>query len=70
LWDIPRIRQFGWVADHLGRRKAFLVYSLVAAVLIPSAAARSQIAACVELVAFSTGFFPDQASWSEIFLPP
>src|SRR6266699_1539492 len=39
----PGYASFGWVADHLGRRKAFLVYTLVAAVLIPIyAAARSQ----------------------------
>jgi MFS family permease len=31
----PGYASFGWVADHLGRRKAFLVYSLAAAVLIP-----------------------------------
>jgi MFS family permease len=57
----PGYASFGWVADHLGRRKAFLVYTLVAAVLIPLyAAARSQGVLLVlgTLVAFfGTGIF-------------
>jgi MFS family permease len=40
----PGYFSFGWVADHLGRRKAFLIYSLTAALLIPLyAAARSPV---------------------------
>src|SRR5204863_6994887 len=38
----PGYLSFGWVADHMGRRNAFLLYTLAAAVLIPAyAAARS-----------------------------
>ena len=68
----PGYASFGWVADHLGRRKAFLVYTLVAAVLIPLyAAARSQGALLVlgTLVAFfGTGIFSGSGIMgSEIF---
>ncbi len=68
----PGYASFGWVADHLGRRKAFLVYSLVAAVLIPLyAAARSQGLLLVlgTLVAFfGTGIFSGSGIMgSEIF---
>ncbi|MGA8622494.1 MAG: MFS transporter [Candidatus Sulfotelmatobacter sp.] len=35
----PGYISFGWVADALGRRKAFLIYSLAAALLIPLYAA-------------------------------
>ena len=68
----PGYASFGWVADHLGRRKAFLVYSLAAAVLIPIyAAARSQAVLLVvgTLVAFfGTGIFSGSGIMgSEIF---
>jgi MFS family permease len=68
----PGYASFGWVADHLGRRKAFLVYTLVAAVLIPLyAAARSQAVLLVlgTLVAFfGTGIFSGSGIMgSEIF---
>jgi len=68
----PGYASFGWVADHLGRRKAFLVYTLVAAVLIPLyAAARSQSVLLVlgTLVAFfGTGIFSGSGIMgSEIF---
>jgi MFS family permease len=68
----PGYASFGWVADHLGRRKAFLVYSLVAAVLIPIyAAARSQTVLLIvgTLVAFfGTGIFSGSGIMgSEIF---
>ncbi len=68
----PGYASFGWVADHLGRRKAFLVYTLVAAVLIPLyAAARSQGVLLVlgTLVAFfGTGIFSGSGIMgSEIF---
>jgi MFS family permease len=68
----PGYASFGWVADHLGRRKAFLVYTLVAAVLIPLyAAARSQGVLLVlgTLVAFfGTGVFSGSGIMgSEIF---
>jgi len=68
----PGYASFGWVADHLGRRKAFLVYTLVAAFLIPLyAAARSQAVLLVlgTLVAFfGTGIFSGSGIMgSEIF---
>jgi MFS family permease len=68
----PGYASFGWVADHLGRRKAFLVYTLTAAVLIPLyAAARSQGVLLVlgTLVAFfGTGIFSGSGIMgSEIF---
>jgi MFS family permease len=68
----PGYASFGWVADHLGRRKTFLVYTLIAAVLIPLyAAARSQGVLLVlgTLVAFfGTGIFSGSGIMgSEIF---
>ena len=68
----PGYASFGWVADHIGRRKAFLVYSLVAACLIPLyAAARSEGVLLVvgTLVAFfGTGIFSGSGIMgSEIF---
>ena len=68
----PGYASFGWVADHLGRRKAFLIYTLVAALLIPLyAVARSQGVLLVlgTLVAFfGTGIFSGSGIMgSEIF---
>ena len=68
----PGYASFGWVADRIGRRKAFLSYCLVAAVLIPLyAAARSQLVLLVlgTLVAFfGTGIFSGSGIvGSEIF---
>jgi MFS family permease len=68
----PGYISFGWVADRLGRRKAFLVYTLVASVLIPLyAAARSRSVLLVlgTLVAFfGTGIFSGSGIMgSEIF---
>lgn len=68
----PGYASFGWVADHLGRRRAFLVYTLVAAALIPLyAMARSQSVLLVlgTLVAFfGTGIFSGSGIMgSEIF---
>jgi len=68
----PGYASFGWVADHVGRRKAFLVYTLIAAALIPLyAAARSQATLLVvgTLVAFfGTGIFSGSGIMgSEIF---
>lgn len=58
---LPGYATFGWVADYLGRRKAFLIYSLAAACLIPLyAAARSPSALLIvgAMVAFfGTGIF-------------
>src|SRR5580765_1718227 len=68
----PGYASFGWVADHIGRRKAFLYYSLAAALLIPIyAAARSQTVLLIvgTLVAFfGTGIFSGSGIMgSEIF---
>ena len=68
----PGYASFGWVADHLGRRRAFLIYTLIAAILIPLyAAARSQSVLLVlgTLVAFfGTGIFSGSGIMgSEIF---
>jgi|HubBroStandDraft_4_1064222.scaffolds.fasta_scaffold00076_13 MFS family permease len=68
----PGYASFGWVADHLGRRKAFLFYSLTASLLIPLyASARSPAALMVlgTLVAFfGTGIFSGSGIiGSEIF---
>jgi len=68
----PGYASFGWVADHIGRRNAFLFYSLIAACLIPLyAAARLQEVLLVlgTLVAFfGTGIFSGSGIMgSEIF---
>jgi MFS family permease len=68
----PGYASFGWVADRIGRRNAFLLYSSMAAVLIPLyAAARSQGMLLVlgTLVAFfGTGIFSGSGIMgSEIF---
>jgi MFS family permease len=68
----PGYASFGWVADHWGRRRAFLVYTLIAALLIPMyAVARSQGLLLVlgTLVAFfGTGIFSGSGIMgSEIF---
>jgi MFS family permease len=68
----PGYASFGWFADHLGRRRAFLVYSLTAALLIPLyAAARSPVVLMLlgTVVAFfGTGLFSGSGIiGSEIF---
>jgi len=68
----PGYASFGWIADRIGRRTAFLAYSLIAACLIPLyAAARSQSWLLVvgTLVAFfGTGIFSGSGIMgSEIF---
>src|ERR1700737_2359109 len=68
----PGYLSFGWVADHLGRRKAFLIYTLAAALLVPLyAAARSPGALLVLGTAaafFGTGIFSGSGIiGSEIF---
>ena len=68
----PGYLSFGWVADHLGRRKSFILYLLAAALLVPVyAIARSQAALLVlgTIVAFfGTGFFSGSGIiGSEIF---
>jgi MFS family permease len=68
----PGYLSFGWVADRMGRRNAFLLYTLVAAGLIPLyAAARSPLVLLIlgTLVAFfCTGIFSGSGIMgSEIF---
>jgi MFS family permease len=68
----PGYISFGWVADRLGRRKAFMLYLFAAALLVPFyAMARSQAALLVlgAVVAFfGTGFFSGSGIiGSEIF---
>jgi MFS family permease len=68
----PGYISFGWAADLLGRRKAFMLYLFVAALLVPVyASARSQAALLVvgAIVAFfGTGFFSGSGLiGSEIF---
>ena len=68
----PGYASFGWIADRLGRRKAFLFYSLTAVLLIPLyATARSPIMLMIlgTLVAFfGTGMFSGSGIvGSEIF---
>jgi MFS family permease len=68
----PGYLTFGWVADRLGRRNAFILYTLIAALLVPLyAMARSEWALLLlgALVAFfGTGFFSGSGIiGSEIF---
>jgi MFS family permease len=68
----PGYLTFGWVADRLGRRNAFILYTLIAALLVPLyAMARSEWALLFlgALVAFfGTGFFSGSGIiGSEIF---
>src|SRR5216683_8029125 len=72
LGMFPGYASFGWIADRLGRRKAFLFYSLTAVLLIPLyATARSPIMLMIlgTLVAFfGTGVFSGSGIvGSEIF---
>ena len=69
---LPGYASFGWVADYIGRRKAFIVYSITAALLVPLyAGARSQVMLMIlgTLVAFfGTGVFSGSGIiGSEIF---
>lgn len=68
----PGYASFGWVADHLGRRRSFLLYTFAAAVLVPLyALTRSPASLLVvgTVVAFfGTGFFSGSGIiGSEIF---
>jgi predicted MFS family arabinose efflux permease len=57
----PGYAGYGWVADRLGRRPAFVLYTIAAAVLVPIYAAARAPAALLVLGAvvafFGTGFF-------------
>jgi MFS family permease len=68
----PGYASFGWVADYMGRRKSFLLYTFMAALIVPIyALARSQWAVMVLgtlLAFFGTGFFSGSGIiGSEIF---
>jgi len=68
----PGYASFGWVADHLGRRRSFILYTFAAALLVPwYAMARSQAVLLIlgTIVAFfGTGFFSGSGIiGSEIF---
>jgi MFS family permease len=68
----PGYASFGWVADYMGRRKSFLLYTFMAALIVPIyALARSQWAVMVlgtTLAFFGTGFFSGSGIiGSEIF---
>jgi len=72
LGMFPGYVSFGWVADYVGRRKAFFIYTFTASLLIPLyAAARSPIALLLlgAVVAFfGTGAFSGSGIMgSEIF---
>jgi MFS family permease len=69
---LPGYASFGWVADRLGRRKTFLLYSLTAALLIPLyAVARSPgmlLVLGTAVAFFGTGIFSGSGIMgSEIF---
>ena len=68
----PGYASFGWVADYMGRRKSFLLYTFMAAVIVPIyAMARAPWAIMVlgtVLAFFGTGFFSGSGIiGSEIF---
>lgn len=68
----PGYASFGWVADSLGRRKSFLLYTFMAAVIVPVyAIARAPwavMALGTVLAFFGTGFFSGSGIiGSEIF---
>lgn len=68
----PGYASFGWVADHLGRRKSFILYTAIAALLVPLyAMARDPYPMLVlgtALAFFGTGFFSGSGIiGSEIF---
>ena len=61
LGMFPGYISFGWVADRFGRRASFVVYTLLAAILVPLYAAARQPWALLTLgtltAFFGTGFF-------------
>jgi MFS family permease len=68
----PGYASFGWVADYLGRRKSFILYTFMAALIVPIyALARTPWAVMVlgtVLAFFGTGFFSGSGIiGSEIF---
>ena len=68
----PGYATFGWVADHLGRRRSFMLYTFAAALLVPLYARAHATAALLVLgtvvAFFGTGFFSGSGIiGSEIF---
>jgi MFS family permease len=68
----PGYASFGWVADHLGRRRSYMLYTFLAAVLVPIYAMARQPAIILVLgivtAFFGTGFFSGSGIiGSEIF---
>jgi len=68
----PGYASFGWVADHLGRRRSYVLYTFLAAVLVPIYATARQPALILVLgiatAFFGTGFFSGSGIiGSEIF---
>jgi MFS family permease len=69
---LPGYLSFGWVADFLGRRRAFVTYTLIAACLVPIYAVARQpwtlLVAGTVLAFFGTGYFSGSGLiGSEIF---
>ena len=69
---LPGYASYGWVADALGRRKAFIIYTLVAALLVPLYAMardpRMLLLLGTPVAFFGTGFFSGSGiAGSEIF---
>ena len=72
LGMFPGYASFGWVADQLGRRRSFLLYTALAALLVPIYAKAREPWAVLVLGAvtafFGTGFFSGSGIMgSEIF---
>src|SRR6266852_3728964 len=69
---LPGYTSFGWVADHFGRRKSFISYTLLAALAVPLYAMARQPAVLLVMgtvvAFFGTGFFSGSGIiGSEIF---
>jgi MFS family permease len=68
----PGYASFGWIADHLGRRRSFVLYTFLAAVLVPiyAAARNPKVILLLGIITafFGTGFFSGSGIiGSEIF---
>lgn len=69
---LPGYASFGWVADHIGRRKSFIVYTAMAALLVPLYARLQDPTTLlflgIPVAFFGTGFFSGSGIiGSEIF---
>jgi MFS family permease len=69
---LPGYASFGWVADHLGRRKSFVLYTAMAALLVPIYARLQDPTTLlflgIPVAFFGTGFFSGSGIiGSEIF---